>query len=176
MLIGARGSGKSTVAAALAARLGWTCVDTDALIEARAGTTIRAIFERLGEAEFRRIEAAIVDEVCGGSGQVISVGGGAVLSDRNRAALRRAGPCVWLTASAETLAARIEADPRTAQTRPPLTARAGIEEVRYLLAQRGPLYAELASLTIDTTNRSAVGVADAIRAALAAGSPRVEDV
>ncbi len=176
MLIGTRGAGKSAVAAVLATRLGWTWVDTDALVERRAGATIREIFERLGESEFRRMEAEIVNEACGGARQVISVGGGAVLGDRNRAALRRAGPRVWLTASAETLAARIAADPQTAQTRPPLTARTGLAEVRHLLAQRGPLYAELASLTIDTTNRSAAEVADAIHAALAAGGARVEDV
>ena len=76
-LIGYRGCGKSTVGELLAARLGWEFVDADAVIEQRAGKTIREIFEDSGEPEFRRIERDVMSELLQRAELVIAAGGGA---------------------------------------------------------------------------------------------------
>lgn len=174
ILIGYRGCGKSCVGRQLAARLGWRFVDTDELVEAAAGKPIRAIFEQDGEAAFRQQETGIVAQAAAGRRQVISVGGGAVLVEENRAILRAAGTRVWLTAPAEELQRRIEADPRSAATRPALTARAGLDEIRHLLGQREPLYASIAEHVVPTAGLSVEQVTDAVLAVLAAGRASAE--
>jgi shikimate kinase len=174
ILIGYRGCGKTSVGRLLATRLGWTLVDTDERIEAAAGRSIRDIFAQGGEAAFRRLEADAVAEVARGTRQVISVGGGAVLSEDNRRTLRAAGVRVWLTAPAEELYRRMRGDPRDARTRPALTGRGGLDEVRHLLAEREPLYAELADHVVPTGQRSVEQVVEAILAALGSGgSPEI---
>lgn len=161
-LIGYRGTGKSTVAGALAARLGYDCVDADAIIEERAGKTIAAIFAEDGEPAFRDAEAQVVAELCARLRIVAALGGGAVLRDGNRAAIRAAGPVVWLTASVDTIVARITADSATASRRPQLTAAGGKAEVESLLAVRTPLYRECATLIIDTEGKTASELAEEI--------------
>ena len=83
-----------------------------------------------------------------------------------RADMRRAGPVVWLRASAEILEERIKGDASTAVRRPDLTDAGGRHEIEDLLALREPLYRECASLTIDTGEKSPADVADAIAQAL----------
>jgi len=136
ILIGYRGCGKTCVGRELAARLHWPFVDTDEQVEATAGRSIREIFEQDGEVAFRQLEPRAIADVTRASGQVIAVGGGALLSAANRAALRQAGVCVWLTAPATELRRRLRADPRTGATRPALTARGGLAAGRP--AQGGP--------------------------------------
>lgn len=150
ILIGYRGSGKTCVGQRIAAVTGRAFVDTDDLIEAAAGRAISDIFESDGESEFRRLEADAIRRVAAGSRQVISVGGGAVLSRENRASLRAAGVCIWLKASPDVLWRRIEADEQSAARRPALTAAGGAAEVRQLLAAREQYYAELADESLDT--------------------------
>ncbi len=168
VLIGYRGCGKSAVGAVLAARLGWPLVDSDQRIAAEAGRAIRALFAAEGEDAFRDRETAVLAALAQARGQVLSVGGGAVLRPANRTLLRAAGTCVWLTAPAEELLARIAADPASAEQRPPLTGRAPLDEVRHLLAEREPLYAALADHVIDTSGRAVAAVADAVLRAVAA--------
>jgi shikimate kinase len=165
-LIGLRGCGKSVVARELAKLLGGDHVDTDELVVARAGKSIAAIFADDGEAAFRRLEKAVIIEVAHQPTTVISVGGGAVMDQANIDNLRATATLVWLTAPAEVLWQRIEADPATASTRPPLTNEAGLVEMQQLLAQRSPLYEQASDLTIDTTQRTPPAVAEAIVAAL----------
>jgi shikimate kinase len=174
ILIGYRGCGKSSVGRQVAARLGWLFVDTDERIEGATGQSIQAIFQADGEAIFRRKEAEIVAQVASGRRQVISVGGGAVLLDENRNTLRAAGVCVWLTAPAEELQRRILADPRSAVTRPALTAGGGLEEIRHLLGQREPLYASLAEHVVSTAGRSVEQVIDDVLTVLAVGRASAE--
>lgn len=150
ILIGLRGSGKSSVGRALAACLGWQFIDTDERIEAQTGRTIAEIFTRDGEPKFRALETAVIQDVARGARQVLSVGGGAVLDPENCASLRAAGVCVWLTAPAEELHRRTQADPGTATRRPALTDATGVDEVRRLLAARQPLYAALADHVVST--------------------------
>jgi shikimate kinase len=166
ILIGLRGSGKTRVGAALAARLGWAFVDTDDLIERTRQRSIAEIFSSEGEAAFRSLEVETIASVARGCRQVISAGGGAVLSARNRRLLRNAGICVWLTAPPEVLNARMESDPRTASSRPALTGQAGLAEMRWLLEQRRGLYAEVAHHDVDTTGRTVEQVVEAVLALL----------
>lgn len=165
-LIGYRGTGKSTVARELAARLDYGWADADEMIEARAGKSIAAIFAADGEPAFRDLEVEVVTELCGRLRTVAALGGGAVLRDANRAAIRAAGPVVWLTASVDTMLQRIESDVATASRRPNLTAGGGRDEVAAMLALRTPLYGECATLVVDTEGKSWVELADEIVARL----------
>jgi shikimate kinase len=153
-LIGYRGCGKSTVAQRLAHRLWWHWVDADTYLEQQAGKSIREIFEAEGEAGFRERESRVLQELSLYNQLIVALGGGAVLRAENRSAIRGSGKTVWLQASPEQLWSRIEGDPSTSARRPNLTSQGGVEEVRRLLAERSPLYAECADLTLDTTGRS----------------------
>jgi shikimate kinase len=162
VLIGYRGTGKTTVARQLALRLGWDWVDADVEVELRAGKSIAAIFADDGESTFRALEAAVIAELVERDRTVIAAGGGVVLRADNRAVLARAGRVVWLRAEVPTLVARIAADTTTAVRRPNLTARGGEDEIRTLLAEREPLYRATAHVIIDTDDRSPAEIADEI--------------
>jgi shikimate kinase len=168
-LIGYRGTGKTTVAPLVAARLGWAWGDADQLLEQRHGQTIRDIFTSEGEAGFRVKETAILEELCQGRAQVVALGGGVVLDPGNRQRLRHAGFVAWLTADAPTIWQRLQADATTSQRRPALTV-GGLQEIEELLRSREPFYRECADLVIDTTTRSPSEVASNILKAFAAES------
>ncbi len=154
-LMGYRGSGKSTVGRLLAQRLGWPVIDTDDLIEAAAGSTIREIFEAEGEAGFRdREERAIAEVAALISPHVVALGGGAVLRAANQRVLQASGQIVWLHGSAKLLSARIDADANTAQRRPQLSQRTGYDEVVEILAVREPIYRQLAKFTVFTDRKA----------------------
>src|SRR5690349_1810518 len=95
-LIGYRGSGKTTVAAALAERLGWPWIDADVELERRAGKSIKEIFAAEGETGFRDRESATLAELAHRDGWIVALGGGAVLREQNREAVTGRGPVVWL--------------------------------------------------------------------------------
>src|SRR5437879_3867198 len=99
ILIGFRGTGKTTVGQLIAARLGWSFADVDARIETGAGKSIAEIFATEGETSFRDREAAALTELCARSACVVATGGGAVLREANRAVLKANGFVAWLTAS-----------------------------------------------------------------------------
>jgi shikimate kinase len=139
LLIGYRGTGKSTLAPLVAARLGWRAVDADLELERRAGASIRALIEREGEAGFRDREAALLEELCALSQHVVATGGGVVLREANRERLRQAGRVIWLTATADEICARLESDPTTPARRPALGV-GGRTEVEEALRAREPLY------------------------------------
>lgn len=162
LLIGYRGTGKTTVAQRLALRLGWEWVDADVEVELRAGQSIAEIFSHDGEAAFRDLESTMLAELLCRDRLVIALGGGVVLRPENRAAIRACRHTVWLQASPETLAERIAADATTAQRRPNLTAAGGISEITAMLAKREPFYRECAGLVVDTENKSPAAVADEI--------------
>jgi shikimate kinase len=153
-LIGYRGCGKSTVGKRLADRMWQTFVDTDELVVKRAGKSIRDIFEKEGEERFRQLEAEVVAEVCKLEDHVIAMGGGVVLREENRAAMKNAGlKVIYLKCEPEELLKRIESDPDTAANRPSLTNLAGgIEEIRSLLAVREPLYRSVKTAELDVTH------------------------
>jgi shikimate kinase len=151
-LIGYRGTGKSTIARLLAERLGWSPVDADEMLETRHGRTIRQIFAEEGEAGFRDKEAALLEEICRLRAHVIATGGGVVLRPANRERLRSAGVIVWLTADADTIWQRLQADATTASRRPPLTV-GGRAEIEELLHVREPLYRECAHFIVSSVGR-----------------------
>lgn len=165
-LIGYRGSGKTTVARALAERLRWQWLDADVELERRAGKTIREIFAESGEQAFRDLESAVVADLAQLDGHVLALGGGAVLRDQNRQAISGRGKVVWLKAKPETLAARIADDPTTTARRPNLTGQGGLDEIRQLLAQREPIYQAVADLAVDAASDSPENIAQQIAAAL----------
>jgi shikimate kinase len=162
VLIGYRGTGKTTVAQQLALRLGWDWVDADVEIELRAGKSIAAIFADDGEPTFRELESHVLAATIGRPQIVLAAGGGVVLREDNRRLLRTAGKVVWLTADVATILARVAADQTTAIRRPQLTTAGGEAEVRQLLARRTPLYRELADLEIDTEGRTPAEIVEEI--------------
>jgi shikimate kinase len=162
LLIGYRGTGKTTLARRLALKLGWPWIDADVELELRAGKSIAAIFADEGEGGFRDLESAVLADLAERQRTVIALGGGVVLRPQNREVLRAAGKVVWLTASPETLWERIAADTTTAARRPNLTAGGGITEITHLLGQRFPFYRECADLEVDTEDKTPAEVVDEI--------------
>jgi shikimate kinase len=161
LLIGYRGTGKSTVAALVAQHLGWEWIDADGLLEQRAGRSIRQIFETDGEEQFRALEADLLAEMCTRLRIVVATGGGVVVRPENRERLKHAGVVVWLTADPTTLWQRLQSCTTTWQRRPDLTV-GGLDEITEQLRLREPWYAECAHLVVDTTGLSPLQVADAI--------------
>ena len=145
-LVGLPGSGKSTVGRQLARRLQLPFIDTDPLIERRLGCSIRAFFEREGEARFRDIEESVIDEVSGYSDGVISTGGGSVLRPLNRERLRDRCQVVYLRSTPEEVHRRVRHDSQ----RPLLQVADPMARLRELFSVRDPLYREVAHFTIET--------------------------
>ena len=151
-LIGYRGTGKTTVARALAVQLGWQWIDADDVLERRHGRSIRSIFESEGEIGFRDKEEAILGGLCRLKDHIIATGGGVVLRPGNRELLTKYGRVVWLTADVATLWQRMQGDVRTADRRPNLTV-GGIEEIVEILPARAAHYGSCADLTVSTEGR-----------------------
>ncbi len=153
MLAGFMGTGKSSVGRCLAAMLGMAFLDTDALIEAEAGAVISEIFRTRGETWFRRLEARAVRQASRLNNTVISLGGGALMDQRNINALKRAGVMVWLRTSPENVLARLQAEGAASiHARPVLEGRAELEQVRSLMSMRERGYRQ-AHVTIDTDGK-----------------------
>jgi len=168
VLIGYRGSGKSSVGRALAERLGWSFADTDAILQERAGKTIREIYAALSEAGFRESEAQVVTELARSDRQVISTGGGVVLRADNVAALRATGTLVYLTAPPEVLWQRILGHAERRTTRLAIDPDRGFQQVRQALIERHPVYMQACHLIVDTSEASVDTLAEQI--ALQTGS------
>ena len=157
VLVGAPGSGKSTVGALLAQRWGEPFVDVDDVIEDRAGKTVAEIFADDGEAVFRALEESTTAELLDEPG-VLALGGGAVLSPSTRALL--AGqPVVWLQVTIAHAAGRVGLN----EARPLLLGNVRGRLLK-LLNERTPLYAEVARARVDTDGLRPEEVADRIEA------------
>ena len=165
-LIGYRGCGKSSVGPLLAMRLQCRCVDSDDEIEASSGKPIREIFADDGESVFRDRETEVLRKLLNEPPAVIAAGGGAILAQVNRERMKQAGPVVWLTASAATLASRIGEDDNSQHRRPSLTGKSIEDEVAEVLNSRLPLYKDAATITIDAESASPQQIAERIFAAL----------
>ena len=159
VLIGYRGTGKSTVGKVVAARLGRPIVSTDKEIIRRAGSSIPDIVSAHGWDYFRDLESVVCKELGGRDNIVIDAGGGAILRQQNVDVFKRNGRLIWLTASVETIAARIGTDTQ----RPSLTGtKSHVEEIREVLSERVPKYQAAADVTVATDNRSIDEVATTI--------------
>lgn len=148
-LVGPRAVGKSTLGAAVAARLGWPFVDTDLELARQVGQSAGEFLASRGEAEFRRSEARVVLAALATPGPaVVALGGGAVSSPDIRAALASARIfTVRLEAAPSVLVRRIEAAPGT---RPPLTDLPLDQEVEALCLRRAAHYREVSQDSLET--------------------------
>jgi shikimate kinase len=155
ILIGYRGSGKTTTGQKLADRLWQDLVDTDKQIDKKAGKSIKEIFEPEGEARFRDLESEVVREVVKLQDVVISMGGGAILREENRQAIKDSGhKVIYLKCEPAELHRRIEADAATSLMRPGLTEFGGLEEIEKVLAEREAIYRDMKTAELDVTNLS----------------------
>lgn len=174
-LIGLRGSGKTTVGERLARKLDRDFIDLDLLITLSERRSIRSIFDESGECGFRDIEenalAALVDHA---HGSIIATGGGAILRESNRERLRRHGAVVWLSAGIDTIRRRLAARSSEVDDRPPLTPLGTLDELEAILAERAPIYQELADFTMPADDLDAERIASEIAAWWGEGSFRRE--
>jgi shikimate kinase len=145
-LVGLPGSGKSTIGRQLARRLGLVSIDTDHVIEQRLGCSIREYFEREGEASFRDVEQAVIDDVTQSHNGIISTGGGSVLRLANREHLHSRSHVVYLRSSPEEIFRRLRHDLQ----RPLLQVDDPLTRLRDLYAIRDPLYRETAHFVVET--------------------------
>ena len=157
VLVGAPGSGKSTVGELLAERLGVPFADVDAVIEERTGRSITEIFADEGEAAFRTVEEQTTLELLEREG-VLALGGGAVLSPTTRAALR-GHRVVWLQVAAATAVQRVGLN----EARPLLLGNVRGRLMK-LLAERTPLYADVATERVETDQRTPEAVVELLLA------------
>ena len=168
ILVGPMGAGKSTIGRLLAKELHLPFKDSDKEIEVRTGADIPWIFDVEGEQGFREREQAVIADLCREDGLVLATGGGAVLRQENREALRAGGRVVYLHASVEQQLERTARD----RNRPLLrTANPG-QVLRDLLALRDPLYREIADVVIETDQRPPRMVVQEILACLEQLPPR----
>jgi shikimate kinase len=165
VLIGPPGAGKSTVGPLLAARLGVGFVETDQQVEAVAGKPVGDIFIEDGEVAFRAMEREAVAQAVTQRGQVVALGGGAVL-DPGTQRLLAGLPVVYLATGFAAAAKRVGMDrPR------PLLIGNPRGRLRELLEQRLPIYESLARVTVITDDRAPEEIADEIAAQIAEAYP-----
>jgi shikimate kinase len=159
VLIGYRGTGKSTIADLLAVRLSMRVVGMDAEIVTRAGKSIPEIVEESGWDHFRDMESQVAADFGNEDGLIIDAGGGVIVRDQNIESLGKNGLVFWLTADEQTIVERIKDDTQ----RPSLSeSKSFVEEVAEILAERGPKYEAAADHAIDTAGQSAEEAAEAI--------------
>ncbi|MCH4561993.1 MULTISPECIES: shikimate kinase AroK [Halomonas] len=158
ILIGPMGAGKSTIGRLLAAELSRDFLDSDHEIQARCGADIPWIFDVEGEAGFRERESQMIDELTHLEGVVIATGGGAVLREENRRALRDRGTVIYLFTTVEQQLRRTAKDRNR-----PLLQRGDREQVlREMFALRDPLYRATADIIVRTDRRGPRAVVNEI--------------
>lgn len=155
VIFGFMGTGKTAVASFVAKRLHFSFIDTDALIEEKAGKTISKIFEEEGEEAFRRMEKEVIKEVASKEKCVIATGGGVVLDKENVEMLKKNGFLVCLFASPEKIYER------TAKEGRPLLKGNKKKKILHLLKERAHLYEQFEH-KIDTSSASVEEVAEKI--------------
>jgi shikimate kinase len=161
-LVGPMGAGKSAVGRQLAKMLHLDFVDSDEEIENRTGVDISYIFEKEGEAGFRKREVQVIDELSQLDGVVLATGGGAIIDPGSRSRLGARGFVVYLHTS---VSQQLERTGR-GRERPLLEHREKAEVLAELMQVRDPLYREVADLIIDTDGRRVQAVAREIIEAL----------
>ena len=164
ILTGMRGTGKSSIGRQLAAMLGYTFVDTDARIEARAGARIADIVARHGWEHFRALERQVVARVASDDHQVISTGGGTLIDPENAAQCKAGGLIVLLICAIPVLQRRL----RVGTNRPSLTGNSSaVDELAPVWEARRAQYQAVADLTYDVSVESTNHLQDIQRKAAA---------
>lgn len=161
VLTGFMGTGKTTVGKLLARQLNYDFVDTDELIEARAGKTVPEIFQEMGEVAFREMEGAVARELAERQGVVISTGGRLMLDPGNAAALSRTGRVFCLVATPEEILERVTKD--TTHARPLLAVPNPMERIVELMQLRQDDYGKFPQMvtserTPDAVTKNLVGL------------------
>lgn len=158
ILLGYRGSGKTSIGKKLANELWKDFVDLDDQVRKRFGDiTIAEIWEKWGEPAFRQAEAEAMQAFAEKDDLVIATGGGILTHDAGKKAVTSAENAtrIYLSCDPEILAERIAADISTADERPSLTGSAdAANEVKQVLADRDPVYREVADIVFDVTHCS----------------------
>jgi shikimate kinase len=152
------GAGKSAVGRQLARLLHMSFVDSDDEIEARTGVDIPFIFEKEGEAGFRKREAKVIDALSAMDGVVLATGGGAIVDPQSRSHLGARGFVVYLHTTVEQQLARTS----KGRERPLLENGDRAKILGDLMEVRDPLYREIADLVVETDGRKVRAVADEI--------------
>ena len=147
VLIGYRGTGKSSIGKNIASILGLEHIDIDTQIEKQTGKTIPRIFEEAGEEGFRDIESAVINHLAD-TPAVVSAGGGAVLRSQNIKVLRRKSQIILLTSNEEDIIRRI-----AGTSRPSLTSLSLADEIHITLEQRMPMYRASADISYDSSGK-----------------------
>ena len=159
VFIGLMGSGKSAIARRLVARLddNIRLIDVDKHIVAKVGLSIPEIFEKYGEAEFRKMETEMLKEVID-EDAIISTGGGVVLSAENRAILKANPPVIWFKGTPEFLVQYAGGDPN----RPLVAQGDALNTMRKMAKVRNPLYEECADAIMDRDELGRMATVDAV--------------
>lgn len=159
VLIGYRGTGKSTVATILGQRLGRNVISTDEEIVKEAKQSIPQLIEQFGWDHFRTLETEVCQKLTGQDNLVIDTGGGLILKEENVKMLKENGKIFWLTAEVPTIASRISGDTQ----RPSLSGtKSFVEEIEEILEIRKPHYQAAADHVILTDQISPEHIADAV--------------
>ena len=162
VLVGYRCSGKTTVGKILASELRRDFLDTDVMIEQKAGCSIETIASRDGWDHFRSLEKERIEEASERDNLVIATGGGVVMDGDNVKNLKRNGLVVWLKGDAEVIKERMGKDQKSGKLRPSLTGADPLEEIKGLLRIRNPLYQQAGNIMVDTAPLSIREVVDHI--------------
>jgi len=152
-LIGFRCTGKTSVGKALSAKIGWPFIDTDSLLVSESGISIKEIVETLGWDTFRKMEHAIVSQVCILERRVVATGGGVVLNEANVNLMKKSGQIVWLKAVTETIKSRMILDQGTEAFRPSLTSKDSFSEIEETLIERNSYYNQAMDFSVETDDR-----------------------
>lgn len=159
VLIGYRGTGKSTVAAILGQRLGRKVISTDEEIVKEAKQSIPQLIEQFGWDHFRNLETEVCQKLTGQDNLVIDTGGGLILKEENVRMLKENGKIFWLTAEVPMIASRISGDTQ----RPSLSGtKSFVEEIEEILEIRKPHYQAAADHIIPTDQISPEQIAETI--------------
>lgn len=150
VLVGPMGAGKSTIGRLVSKQLDIPFKDSDHVIEARCGADIPWIFDVEGEEGFRQRETAVLQDMMMESSLVLATGGGIILREKNRLLLKQADVVIYLCADVEHLVRRTEKDKK----RPLLQVADPRQKIIELLAERDPLYREVATHVVTTDTRS----------------------
>jgi shikimate kinase len=162
VLVGARCSGKTTVGRILSAITGKVFLDTDTLVEEKAGASIEELIATGGWKAFRSFEKRAVKIVSEGDNQIIATGGGVVLDEVNVNHLALNSLVVWLDGKAEILRQRMEKEQQSGKRRPALTGTDPLREITEVLTVREPFYGRASALRVDTTGLSPEEVASLV--------------
>jgi len=160
ILVGPRGSGKTTLGHALARSIDAPVYDTDRMVEERTGEPVARLWDREGEGAFRGWESRVLQTLRELPPGVVSTGGGIVLSADNRRLLAELGPVFYLHVPVEQLVSRLS---NAYEKRPRLRAEIPLsEEIRQVTRERDPLYRAVATHVVETAGHSISGTVEEI--------------